>query len=66
MRVWTFLAANEGTVRRIFNYVSYMVTAGIVGLFLRRPDVVIATSPQFFCGWAGVWVSRVRRLPFIL
>jgi glycosyltransferase involved in cell wall biosynthesis len=27
---------------------------------------VIATSPQFFCGWAGVWVSRLRRIPFIL
>ncbi|MBL8849108.1 MAG: glycosyltransferase family 4 protein, partial [Planctomycetaceae bacterium] len=27
---------------------------------------VIATSPQFFCGWAGVWASRLRRAPFIL
>ena len=66
VRIWTYLAANKGTVRRILNYVSYMVTAGVVGLFLRRPDVVIATSPQFFCGWAGVWVSRIRRVPFIL
>jgi glycosyltransferase involved in cell wall biosynthesis len=33
---------------------------------VRRPDVVIATSPQFFCGWAGVFVSRLRRLPFVL
>ncbi len=66
VRVWTFLAANKGTVRRILNYLSYMLAAGFVGLFLRRPDVVIATSPQFFCGWAGVWLSRVRRLPFVL
>ena len=66
VRVWTYLAANKGTGRRILNYVSYMLTAGLVGLFLRRPDVVIATSPQFFCGWAGVWVSRVRRIPFVL
>jgi glycosyltransferase involved in cell wall biosynthesis len=33
---------------------------------VRRPDVVIATSPQFFCGWAGVWVSRLRKVPFVL
>jgi glycosyltransferase involved in cell wall biosynthesis len=66
VRVWTYLAANKGTVRRILNYLSYMVTAGIVGLFLRKPDIVIATSPQFFCGWAGVWVSRILRAPFIL
>lgn len=66
IRVWTFLAPNSGTVRRIVNYISYMVSATIRGMFLRRPDVVIATSPQFFCGWAGVLVSWLRWCPFIL
>jgi glycosyltransferase involved in cell wall biosynthesis len=66
VRVWTWLAANQGTVRRIANYVSFMLTAILAGLGGRRPDVVIATSPQFFCGWAGVWVSRLRRAPFVL
>ncbi len=66
IRVWTYLAANKGTVRRIANYVSYMLTAILAGLRVARPDVVIATSPQFFCGWAGVWVCRLRRLPLIL
>ena len=66
IRVWTYLAANRGTFRRILNYLSYMVTAILAGLWHEKPDVVIATSPQFFCGWAGVWVSRLRRIPFIL
>jgi len=66
IRVWTYLAPNKGTARRILNYVTYMLTATCAGLFLRRPDVVIATSPQFFCGWAGVLVSRARRIPFVL
>jgi glycosyltransferase involved in cell wall biosynthesis len=66
IRVWTYLAPNKGTARRIANFVSYMLTAALAGLFVRRPDVVIATSPQFFCGWAGVLVSRARRLPFVL
>jgi glycosyltransferase involved in cell wall biosynthesis len=65
-RVWTFLAPNRGTVRRILNYLSFMVSAITAGLFVPRPDVVIATSPQFFCGWAGAWVARLRRRPFIL
>jgi glycosyltransferase involved in cell wall biosynthesis len=65
-RVWTYLAANAGTTRRIANYLSYLLTATLAGLFVRRPDVVIATSPQFFCGWAGVLVSRLRRTPFVL
>ncbi len=66
VRVWTGLSANKGTVRRILNYLSFLVTGGLAGLFVRRPDLVIASSPQFFCGWAGVWVSRLRRLPFVL
>ncbi|MCH2172279.1 glycosyltransferase family 4 protein [Myxococcota bacterium] len=66
LRVWTYIAANKGTVRRIANYLSYMISAVVAGLFVRRPDVVIATSPQFFCGWAGVWLSRFRRVPLVL
>jgi glycosyltransferase involved in cell wall biosynthesis len=66
IRVWTYLAANKGTTRRILNYLSLMLTATIAALFVRKPDLVIATSPQFFCGWAGVWVARLRRIPFIL
>ena len=66
IRVWTYLAANKGTARRIFNYLSYMASATFACLFLRRPDVVIATSPQFFCGWAGVLASRLRGVRFVL
>lgn len=66
VRVWTFIAPNKGAVRRILNYVSYMVFAGSVGLFLPRPDILIATSPQFFCGIAGMLLGAVRRLPKVL
>ena len=66
IRVWTYLAANQGTSRRILNYLSFMLTATLAGLRVPRPDVVIATSPQFFCGWAGVLVAKLRRLAFVL
>jgi len=66
IRVWTYLAANRGTTRRIANYLSLMLTATVAALTVRKPDLVIATSPQFFCGWAGVWVAVLRRIPFIL
>ncbi len=66
LRVWTYVAPNKGTVRRILNYLSFCATATLAGLGARRPDLVIATSPQFFCGWAGVFVSRLRRIPFVL
>ena len=66
LRVWTFLAANAGSVRRIANYVSYMLAATLAGLLLRRPSIVIATSPQMFCGIAGAILKIVKRCPFVL
>jgi len=66
LRVWTYLAPNKGTAKRILNYLSYLVSASLAGLLVLRPDVVIATSPQFFCGWAGAIVSWLRGVPFIL
>ena len=66
VRVWTYLAPNAGTVKRILNFVSYMVSATLASIRLRRPDVIVATSPQFFCGWAGVFTSWLKWRPLVL
>ncbi len=66
VRLWTFLAANKGFVKRILNYLSYMLIATMYAITRRNVDVVVATSPQFFCGWAGVLCRWVRRWPFVL
>lgn len=65
-RMWTLLAANRGVVWRSANYFSYMVIAIILAPLLPRTEVVISTSPQFFCGLAGYFVSRIKRAPWIL
>ncbi|TAK53566.1 MAG: glycosyltransferase WbuB [Gammaproteobacteria bacterium] len=65
-RVWTLLAPNRGTVRRTLNYLSYLLMAVLAAPFLRRADVVVSTSPQFFCGLAGYFVSRLHRAPWVL
>ena len=54
-------------MRRGLNYLSYLAAAGAAGPLLRpRADVVIATSPQFFAGWAGWPVARAHGAPFVL
>jgi glycosyltransferase involved in cell wall biosynthesis len=53
-------------VRRSLNYAFYLVAATLAAPFLRRPDVVVSTSPQFFCGLAGWAVARLRRVPWVL
>lgn len=65
-RVKVYLAANRGAVRRMLNFVSYFLQALFAALRLPRPDVVIATSPQIFCGYAGVWYKRLRHVPLVV
>ena len=64
-RVKTYISANEGFVKRILDYMSFMVMAFFAGLFIKKPDVVVATSPQFFTAVAGWALSAVRRKPFV-
>jgi glycosyltransferase involved in cell wall biosynthesis len=65
VRVKSFIAKNEGVVRRTLDFLSYMVTAYVAGLIAKRPDIVIATSPQFFTAVGGWALAATRRLPFI-
>lgn len=66
IRIWTYIAANKGTFFRIINYLSFAFSSTIRTLFLQTPDIIIATSPQFFCGWAGVAAKLLKRTPLIL
>lgn len=66
IRIWTCIAPNKGVIRRILNYLSYMLSAFLHCIFLTKPDVMIATSPQFFCGWTGVLLKVFRNFPFVL
>lgn len=65
VRVKTYITANEGFVRRTLDYLSFMVSGCIAGLFEKRPDVIVATSPQFFCALGGWVLAALRRRPFV-
>lgn len=65
IRVWSYITANEGFARRIVDYVSYMVMATLAALFVRRVDVIVATSPQFFTAVAGWMTGRLKRRPWV-
>jgi hypothetical protein len=65
IRVWSYITANEGFVKRILDYQSFMVMATLAALFVRGADVVVGTSPQFFTVCAAYVVSRLKRIPFV-
>ena len=65
IRVWSYISANKGFVKRILDYISYAVMSFIFGLFIRT-DVIIATSPQFFTAISGRLLSLFKRKPWIM
>lgn len=64
-RVKTCLAPNAGFLRRTLNYLFFMVAGVIAAARVRGADIIVATSPQFFCAVAGFIVSRLKRCPFV-
>jgi len=65
VRVKTFISSNEGFVLRILDFVSFMFSSFFAGLFQRKVDVVVATSPQFFTAVSGWALSAVKRRKFV-
>ncbi len=65
VRVWSYITANEGFVKRILDYISYMVSAFFASFFVKKVDLIIGTSPQFFTACAAYGVSLFKRRPWI-
>lgn len=65
VRVKTYISANRGILRRTLDFVSFGVTGFLAALRGPKPDVIAATSPQFFAAVAGWAAGAVRRVPFV-
>jgi putative colanic acid biosynthesis glycosyltransferase WcaI len=65
VRVRTLIRPNTGFAGRVLDFVSFMISGTVAGLFQPRPDVVVATSPQFFTAIAGFLVGFLRSVPFV-
>ncbi len=65
IRVWSYIAANKGFLKRILDYASFMFSAIAASCLVNKPDLVIGTSPQFFTVCAAYVAGRARRIPFV-
>jgi len=64
IRVWSYITANEGFIKRSFDYVSFALSAFGAGLF-KKTNVIIATSPQFFTTWTACALSVLKNKPWV-
>jgi colanic acid biosynthesis glycosyl transferase WcaI len=65
VRTWLLPFPNRKAHERMLNYSSFCASAASTGLFLSRPDVVIASSPQLLVALSGWWLARRKRVPFV-
>ena len=65
VRVKTYIAPNRGVVRRTLDFISFMASGFAASLFEDKPDLVCATSPQFFAAVAGWASGSARGVPFV-
>lgn len=65
IRVWTFITANKGFLKRTVDYISFAASSFIAGLFVKS-DIIVATSPQFFTALSGRTLSFWKKTPWVM
>ncbi|MEM6992013.1 MAG: glycosyltransferase family 4 protein [Myxococcota bacterium] len=69
LRTWVYATPNRGIAKRTLSFLSFAassVALGVADARVRDADVVVATSPQFFCAAAGWALARLIGAPYVL
>lgn len=69
LRTYVYATPNKGFAKRTASFLSFAASSVLLGAMDRRVrdcDVIVATSPQFFCAVAGWALSRVTGARFVL
>jgi len=66
LRVPCFPDHSASGVRRAANYLSFAVAASLGAMACRKPDVIWVYHPPLTVGLPAVFLSALRRIPFVL
>ena len=67
LRCWLFATPNKGVFKRSISFLTFMFSSIFFAIFYAgKTDIVVATSPQMLCGFAGYFVAKFKRAPFVL
>jgi glycosyltransferase involved in cell wall biosynthesis len=58
---------NKNFLGRFFGYLSFMIWSAYAAVFKAREkyDAVLVTSPPLFVGLSGIFISFLKRIPFV-
>lgn len=65
VRVRTYISPNRGVIRRIADFLSFMINGYRAAGLEPAPDVVISTSPQFFAAVAAWWFAKRHKRRYV-
>jgi glycosyltransferase involved in cell wall biosynthesis len=66
IRAWLWATPSPRISRKLISQASFMLSAGLRGLPLPRPDVVFIEAQPIFTSLAGVLLARWKRVPYVL
>ncbi len=64
-RVKTYISRNSGFFKRSIDFISFMISSFFFGLFVKKVDIILGTSPQFFTVISAWALSKIKRKPFV-
>jgi glycosyltransferase involved in cell wall biosynthesis len=65
-RVPLFPSHDKKTLPRLLNYFSFLFASAARSIFMKRPDVVVCTSPPLTIGLAAWFAAKRFGVPFLL
>lgn len=64
-RTFVIPTSRSGLISRLINYWSFMLSSFAVGVFLKKPDLILASSPPLFVGPSAVLLSLLKQVPMV-
>jgi glycosyltransferase involved in cell wall biosynthesis len=65
VRTFIIPTTRFGLISRLLNYASFLFSSFVVGTFLGRPDVIIASSPPPTVGVSAALLSLLKMVPLV-
>ncbi len=66
IQTWLWATPSPRISRKFLSQISFMLTAGLRGLGIPRPDVLLVEAQPIFTSLAGVFLSTLKAAPYVL
>ncbi|UCH62355.1 MAG: glycosyltransferase family 4 protein [Fidelibacterota bacterium] len=65
LRVFDTVIGYSTFLGRMFSYFTYTFSSLCAGITIKRPDLIIVSSPPLFVGIVAIIISALKKIPFI-